>query len=68
MFLGLPDPLPDPLFKGMDPDPYRYQIVTNPQHCIKVKSSFRFYEVSALKYWFGALEKTITTFKRFFPH
>jgi hypothetical protein len=34
MFLGLPDPHPDPLVRGTDPDthPGPYQNVTGPYH------------------------------------
>jgi hypothetical protein len=36
MFLCLPDPHPDPFVRygSEDPDPYRYQNVTDPQHCL----------------------------------
>jgi hypothetical protein len=35
MFLGLPDPHPDPFDRGTDPHPDPYQNVTDPQHCFK---------------------------------
>jgi hypothetical protein len=39
MFLGLPDPHPDPLGRGPDP----YQNVTDPQHSLGAPSSNRHY-------------------------
>jgi hypothetical protein len=54
MFLCLPDPHPDPLIRGTDPnqDPYQgtYQIVTDSQHCQKVTFSLILFDRSDPEY------------------